>query len=71
MIDSGNAALDTGLHEERKRLVELSEEFEPILSDQNATPDQIQETIEELRAIRMRIHEIDQRLAIMKATDSR
>jgi hypothetical protein len=57
------------LEQERMRLVEWSKEYQPLLSQTDTTPDQIQDAIEELRAIRMRIHEIDRRLKELQAKD--
>jgi hypothetical protein len=47
------------LKEERNRLVEDSKVFERRLTDPNLSFNEIQDSIEELRAIRMRIHKID------------
>ena len=49
--------------EQPMRLVHLSDEFETILTGTGTTPDQIKEAIEELRALRRRIHDIDRYLA--------
>ena len=59
----------TELRQERARLAELASEFEPLIPDTDASPDQIQDAIEELRAIRMRIHEIDRDIRELESLD--
>ena len=47
---------------ERRRLVVEAGRFKPVLDDPDATTAQIDQAIEELRAMRKRIHAIDQQL---------
>ncbi|MGB3713726.1 MAG: hypothetical protein WA996_04780 [Candidatus Promineifilaceae bacterium] len=71
MIESSQNDSQSQLAKERKRLVGLADIFEPLLTDPGPTSNQIQDAIEELRAIRMRIHEIDRRPADKRTTDYR
>jgi hypothetical protein len=63
MIEQGTTSSIKDLVHERQRLVAITEEYEPMLSESSVSSDLIQEAIEELRAIRMRIHAIDRQLA--------
>ncbi|HSG16576.1 MAG TPA: aminoglycoside 6-adenylyltransferase [Anaerolineae bacterium] len=56
---------------ERRRLVVEAGRFEPLLADPNPTSIQTDAAIEELRAIRMRIHAIDRQLAQAEQPDDR
>jgi len=54
---------ESALALERRRLVIEASRFESLLDDPNATPAQTDAAVEELRAIRMRMHAIDRQLS--------
>ncbi len=49
------------LQNEREKLIEETTRFERLLEDPQLSAEEIQVSIEELRAIRRRLHEIDLR----------
>lgn len=50
----------TTLRAEREELVRVAREFEMVLDRGGLSSEEIQSSIEELRPIRLRIHELDQ-----------
>lgn len=50
------------LQKEKERLVQDAQRFVVFLEDPKTSPEIIQDSIEELRAIRMMIHEIDNQI---------
>lgn len=50
----------TALKAEREELVRAAREFEMVLNHGSPSSEEIQSSIEELRPIRLRIHELDQ-----------
>ncbi len=57
------------IRSERLRLVKEVEEYEELLKGKSLDSEVIQRSIEELRAIRMRIHEIDSQIRESKLED--
>lgn len=52
------------LNAEREQLVRAAREFEEVLDQGDLPSEEIQSSIEELRPIRMRIHELDRLIRI-------
>jgi hypothetical protein len=61
----------TALNAEREQLVRAAREFEKVLDQDDLPSEMIQSSIEELRPIRMRIHELDRLIRTALENDER